>query len=242
MANLQNYNRYGYCYNNPLTCSDPSGYGFLGSLKRSIVGGWHSIWDNQFVRTVIIAVASYYSAGYAEGLYAEDAAATAGYAAGSAASVTAGGDAIGAYADAYSAAYTGAMSSVEGGAIGGAAGGFTAGLVGSDGNLKSAALGAFSGALSGGVNGYFGSQYTVNRVAANSVIGGIQSAIRGNSFYSGLQSGLLISSLAYLNADLRSQMIAQSKLDPMNDGTGLSNGMFGDGFKSAGGRWGPDAV
>ena len=33
--NLQNYNRYGYCYNNPLTCSDPSGFGFnpLGWLK-----------------------------------------------------------------------------------------------------------------------------------------------------------------------------------------------------------------
>jgi RHS repeat-associated protein len=27
-SNLQNYNRYGYCYNNPLTCTDPSGYMF----------------------------------------------------------------------------------------------------------------------------------------------------------------------------------------------------------------------
>jgi RHS repeat-associated protein len=25
-GNLQNYNRYTYCYNNPLTCTDPSGY------------------------------------------------------------------------------------------------------------------------------------------------------------------------------------------------------------------------
>jgi RHS repeat-associated protein len=31
--NLQNYNRYGYCYNNPLTCTDPSGYGFADFLK-----------------------------------------------------------------------------------------------------------------------------------------------------------------------------------------------------------------
>ena len=31
--NLQNYNRYGYCYSNPLTCSDPSGYGFADVLK-----------------------------------------------------------------------------------------------------------------------------------------------------------------------------------------------------------------
>lgn len=33
---LQNYNRYGYCYNNPLTCTDPSGYSF--SLKRFLAG------------------------------------------------------------------------------------------------------------------------------------------------------------------------------------------------------------
>nr|WP_276597615.1 RHS repeat-associated core domain-containing protein [Pelomonas aquatica] len=28
--NLQNYNRYGYCYNNPMGCTDPSGFCFLG--------------------------------------------------------------------------------------------------------------------------------------------------------------------------------------------------------------------
>lgn len=33
--NLQNYDRYGYCYNNPMTCVDPSGYGFLNKLFRS---------------------------------------------------------------------------------------------------------------------------------------------------------------------------------------------------------------
>ncbi len=36
-------------------------------------------------------------------------------------------------------------------------------------------------------------------------------------------------------------MIAQSKLDPRNDGTGLSRGLFGDMFKLAGGRWYPFA-
>jgi hypothetical protein len=30
---LQNYNRYGYCFNNPMTCSDPSGLGFASLLK-----------------------------------------------------------------------------------------------------------------------------------------------------------------------------------------------------------------
>ena len=28
--NLQNYNRYGYCYNNPMGCTDPSGFCFMG--------------------------------------------------------------------------------------------------------------------------------------------------------------------------------------------------------------------
>ncbi|NHQ90521.1 RHS repeat domain-containing protein [Janthinobacterium lividum] len=30
--NLQNYNRYAYCYNNPMTCVDPTGYWSLGKL------------------------------------------------------------------------------------------------------------------------------------------------------------------------------------------------------------------
>ncbi|SFX46912.1 RHS repeat-associated core domain-containing protein [Janthinobacterium lividum] len=34
--NLQNYNRYAYCYNNPMTCTDPSGYFSLGRLIRNV--------------------------------------------------------------------------------------------------------------------------------------------------------------------------------------------------------------
>lgn len=33
--NLQNYNRYGYCYNNPMTCTDPSGYFSMGDFWDS---------------------------------------------------------------------------------------------------------------------------------------------------------------------------------------------------------------
>ena len=36
---------------------------------------------------------------------------------------------------------------------------------------------------------------------------------------------------------MRNRMITQSKIDPRNDGSGLSRGMFGDGFKLAGGRF-----
>ncbi|PMQ10378.1 tRNA nuclease WapA [Janthinobacterium sp. AD80] len=34
--NLQNYNRYAYCYNNPMTCTDPSGHLSLGRLIRNV--------------------------------------------------------------------------------------------------------------------------------------------------------------------------------------------------------------
>ncbi|MBY0578942.1 MAG: hypothetical protein K2P57_07850, partial [Burkholderiales bacterium] len=35
--NLQSYNRYSYCWNNPMVCSDPSGYFSLGDFFRAAV-------------------------------------------------------------------------------------------------------------------------------------------------------------------------------------------------------------
>ena len=34
--NLQNFDRYGYCYNNPLTCTDPSGRSFSSVLRIAV--------------------------------------------------------------------------------------------------------------------------------------------------------------------------------------------------------------
>ncbi len=34
MLNLQNYDRYGYCYNSPLICTDPTGYSFLSKVWK----------------------------------------------------------------------------------------------------------------------------------------------------------------------------------------------------------------
>ncbi|WAC71383.1 IS5 family transposase [Roseateles sp. SL47] len=37
---LQNYNRYGYCFNNPMTCTDPTGYSFLSKwVGSTLIGG-----------------------------------------------------------------------------------------------------------------------------------------------------------------------------------------------------------
>lgn len=38
-SNLQNFNRYGYCFNNPLTCTDPTGHFNLRKFLGSVVAG-----------------------------------------------------------------------------------------------------------------------------------------------------------------------------------------------------------
>jgi hypothetical protein len=134
-------------------------------------------------------------------------------------------------------AYAEAATSVTGGAIAGASGGFVGGFIASNGNLKAGFEGAFTGALSGGINNYYGSSYPASRIVANGVAGGMGSAIRGQGFASGFKSSAIISSLAYLNSQMRDSMIAQSKIDHFNNGEGLSSGMYGDQFKLAGGRW-----
>jgi len=35
--NLQNYNRYSYCYNNPLICTDPTGLSFWTDIRQAVV-------------------------------------------------------------------------------------------------------------------------------------------------------------------------------------------------------------
>lgn len=36
LLNLQNYDRYGYCFNSPLICTDPTGYSFLSKFWKKI--------------------------------------------------------------------------------------------------------------------------------------------------------------------------------------------------------------
>ena len=236
--NLQNYDRYGYCFNSPIGCSDPTGHCFLGCFWQPKVQNrvGRDLWNNPWVRTVVIVVASYYTAGAASSWYAADVgeAAIAGYAGGSSAAGIYGVDEIAAV---YAQAYSGAYSSLIGQAIGGGAGGFVGGLAGSNGHLNAGLQGAFNGALTGGISGYFGSSYPVERVVASAAAGGIGSVLRGDGFRSGFESALVISSLVYFNSQMRSEMIEQSLQDPKNDGTGLSGGMNNDRFKLAGGRW-----
>ena len=121
-------------------------------------------------------------------------------------------------------------------AAGGAASGFAAGGL-QGGNLNSALSGAVTGGISGGISGYYGSQYPVDRIAANSVAGGVSSRINGRKFSDGFKFALATSTLSYANVQMRNEMVIQSKIDARNDGSGLSRGLFGDLFKLAGGRW-----
>jgi RHS repeat-associated protein len=123
---LQNYNRYSYVMNNPVSMTDPSGYSarsFNRFMTRftALHGDFaHSYIDRRwgmrayndpYVRTVAGAVAGYFTYG-----------AVSGWAAG--------------------------LGSVGAGAAGGAAAGFAAGGI-QGGNLNSALHGAITGALSG---------------------------------------------------------------------------------------------
>jgi RHS repeat-associated protein len=246
-SNLQNYNRYGYCYNNPMGCTDPSGFCFMdcfwqpGVAKQHLVQDWHHLWHNPIARTIIIVVASYYGGEWALSEYSSTAAAAeSGYssaAAAEGAAAASGADAslVAASSSTYIGAYGAASSSVAGGIVGGAAGGFTAGMVGSDGDFNEGLRGAASGAVSGGINAFFGSAYSGTRVAAETVGAGISARISGADWRQAMLQQFGISSLTYLNWTMRQQMIEQSSLNPDNI-SGESQGFLRDGIKIGGAR------
>jgi RHS repeat-associated protein len=225
--NLQSYNRYSYGFNNPLSGIDPSGYGFFSDLFDAVFDVGDALLDNPVKAIATIAVAYFTGYWIGEGLAA------------------AGSEwAVSSWTTTYSAGQavaTGYTLSTAGAIAAGAGSGFAAGFIASGGDLSEAFRSALSGGISGGVRGFFGSDYPLERIAANSVAGGIQSILRGGSFSDGARTSFAYSALAYLNVQMRNEMIQQSMLDPRNDGTGLSGGMFGDQFHLGGGRWDPFA-
>jgi RHS repeat-associated protein len=222
---MQNYNRYSYINNNPLLTTDPSGHRFfLASIARGIVRGIGraigAVLRNPIVRTVLTVVAAYYGGVWAGNLF-------------SAASTS------------FSGLSGIAYSIAEGAAIGAGAG-FAGGFVASGGNIKAALTGAIAGAVTGGVMGYYGSDYGISRVFANGVANGVSAKIQGRDFMDGLRSGLMTSAFTYGNVLMRKNQIDNSlglDVTPenrgssyLNNGTGLSAGMIGDGFKLGGER------
>ncbi|MFY8274639.1 RHS repeat domain-containing protein [Pseudoalteromonas sp. SSDWG2] len=165
-TNSQNYNRYSYVLNNPLSYTDPSGY-FFKALGKFVKKYW---------RVIAAAVVTYFTAGLAA-QWATGWAISAG--------MTTTITMAGASATMLSTAgsiFVGAMS----GAIAGAAGGFVA-----TGSLKGAATGALSGAVFGAIGGSFkayGVENTGVQMAAHATAGGVLSDIQGGKFGHGFIS------------------------------------------------------
>lgn len=59
-GNLADYDRFSYCMNNPVTCTDPSGY--LHIFGHNVLPG---IFHNQVIMTCVALVAAYFTAGAA---------------------------------------------------------------------------------------------------------------------------------------------------------------------------------
>ncbi|SEB04789.1 hypothetical protein SAMN04488051_1203 [Alkalimonas amylolytica] len=125
--NTQNYNRYSYVLNNPMSYTDPSGYLFKKASK--------------FVRR-------YWKIGVAIGVTYFTAGAASGW-------VSTWGSTWYTAATATTTATFTTAGSMAVGSIAGAAGGFVGGGL-ATGNAKGALRGAFTGALSGAAGGYAG--------------------------------------------------------------------------------------
>lgn len=165
---MQNYNRYSYINNNPLSTIDASGYGFFSSLFKSVkklvkkVGKSikHAL-RNPVVRTALAVAAGIYTGGLA--------------------------------LDAY--IMSGTMPSlVAANVIQGAVGGFTMGFVGSGGNLKAGLVGALAGAAYGRIQAYYTEGWTAGRVLSNATVGGVSSEVQGGRFQDGFSMGVITSS------------------------------------------------
>lgn len=113
---------------------------------------------------------------------------------------------------------TTATLTVAGGAVAGAIAGAVGGVI-LTGTLKGAFQGTVSGAIMGGVVGHFGDTYSAQRIAADSVTGGLSSEIYGQKFKDGLLIGALLSSATYLTVRARAYSIQQSKKVPHNIGS-----------------------
>ena len=223
--NLQSYNRYSYLMNNPLNATDPTGY---FKLKKVL----------KVVAVVALAVVTY---GAVSTMIMNSYMVTAGAAA-------AEGISIGAMAAATPIA---AGSSISVGMVAGAgaagASGFTSGLLTSGGNVGVALKSGFAGAVTGGVSGAFGSQYSLARVGAETVAGGVASSIVGGNFKDGLVRAGGMSLLTYGNSLMRQDTRAQSMLSvdenrKYRNYGGESAGFLNSGDKLAGARREYDSV
>lgn len=230
-GNLQNFDRYAYCYNSPTTCTDPSGY-FLKWLERKIRREWKR--SELFRSVVSIAVAWYLgpAGGALNGITTNVVAqsAIAGFASGAVATGSLDGALQGAFT---AAAFAGVGNVIQGGEF--FAGGGTAGSLAGVGGSKLAAValhgvvGCVTSVAGGGkcgpgaLSAAFSEAATVNGLQASgpagiltsAVIGGTASVLGGGKFANGAQTaafGYLFNHLAHLGINVRVPLVGGASI------------------------------
>lgn len=188
-SNLQNYNRYSYVLNNPMSYTDPSGY-FLKKLMKvtGVTAAMKFLANNALLNGIVMVALNFIPGcqGWCTALYsAVQSYAVTGSLGGAlrAGAFAYAGGMIGGFGDL--GGMTGALASgVAGGALSVLQGGkFGHGFV-------SAGLGAAFGGLGGKVTNAYG------RVAVSAVIGGTISKVTGGKFVNGAASAAFAAVLA----------------------------------------------
>ena len=168
---MQSYNRYTYGGNNPLSGVDPSGYSWLGDRWEDLTGSSWSESRDQYIKPIAVAVVSWYTGG----VVANSAWAT----------CTVSGAAWGGVA-------AGAAAGAAGGAMGAALYGGSASDI-----LQGALTGGIAGGIFGGFDYHYGNTWSWERVAANSLAGGVRSTLQGGRFEDGFKMSFITSSARY---------------------------------------------
>jgi RHS repeat-associated protein len=210
--NLQNFNRYGYCYNNPMTCSDPSGQ---FSLRDWVGSNWRFsmaptpkgffdanrsqpgqqqidrfIMTHSWANAIGQTAATYFTA-------------------------VCGGCGGAIWASYYTYVATGSMNDAA-----------------RAGAISYATTYAFSY-----VNTYYGNTWNMQRVFVTSMVGGATARLNGGSFESGFKMSFIISALTYANVAMREEEVISSEKNPDNmDNSVGCRGFNGDGKCIAGSR------
>ncbi|MGB2741705.1 MAG: FG-GAP-like repeat-containing protein [Cognaticolwellia sp.] len=176
----QSYNRYTYGFNNPLSGTDPSGYGWLSDTWKKI---------KKVVIPIVAVVAAYY--GYTQGL--EWLSSTATISTTTTATTTTAFGTV-ATTSTVTSTFTYATTSAYIGA--GAISGAVSGAI-MTGSLKGTLVGAFTGSMFGAVNTYYGNTWNMERVGATSLAGGVSSKAAGGNFADGAKFAFAAAMMRY---------------------------------------------